>query len=169
MFDYLRTAGEKTKLERLYLRYRGVMFLAANKILNNKQDAEDAVHQAFVKIADNLEKTADVDCPKTRGYLVTIVENQAIDMYRKKSRHALIPFNEECMKLPVEYDGDNQLAACMAGLPVHYRQALVLRYYHGYEVSEIAQIMEISPDYASKLIYRAKKRLEALCKEAQIL
>ncbi len=169
MFGYLRTAEERTKLERLYLRYRGMMFLAANKILNNEQDAEDAVHQAFVKIADNLERIADVDCPKTRGYIVTIVENQAIDMYRKKSRHAMVPFDEECVKLPVEYDGDNGLAACMARLPVHYRQVLVLRYHHGYAVWEIAQMMEISPDYASKLIHRAKKRLEELCKEAEIL
>ncbi len=85
-FGYPRTAEERTKPERLYLCCRGIMFIAANKILNNEHDAEDAVHQAFVKSADNLERITDVDYPKTRSYAVTIVENQAIDMYRQKSR-----------------------------------------------------------------------------------
>ena len=43
---------DKATFEDLYYRYRGLMFHTANKILRNRDDAEDAVHQAFLSIAE---------------------------------------------------------------------------------------------------------------------
>ena len=77
----LETPEEKSKFEQLYLEYKGLMFHVAYEILHNEQDAEDAVHQAFVKIAENIKKIDDPICPKTHSYVVTIVENKAIDLY----------------------------------------------------------------------------------------
>ena len=50
------SADDKSKFERVYQSYKGLMFYTANRILNNPQDAEDAVHTAFVKIAENISK-----------------------------------------------------------------------------------------------------------------
>ena len=55
----LETPEEKSKFEQLYLEYKGLMFHVAYEILHNEQDAEDAVHQAFVKIAENIKKIDD--------------------------------------------------------------------------------------------------------------
>ena len=74
----IETPEEKSKFERLYLEYRGLMYHVAYEILHNEQDAEDAVHQAFVKIAENIKKIDDPVCPKTHGYVVTIVENLSL-------------------------------------------------------------------------------------------
>lgn len=74
----LETPEEKSLFEQIYLEYRGLMFHVAYEILHNEQDAEDAVHQAFVKIAENIKKIDDPMCPKTHSYVVTIVEHQAI-------------------------------------------------------------------------------------------
>ena len=52
----LETPEEKSLFEQIYLEYRGLMFHVAYEILHNEQDAEDAVHQAFVKIAENIKK-----------------------------------------------------------------------------------------------------------------
>ena len=86
---------DKVKFEEIYLKYKSLMFYAANKILHNEQDAEDAVHMAFIKIAENIKKIGVLDCPKTRSYIVTIVEHKAIDIYRKKSRHKESEYLEE--------------------------------------------------------------------------
>lgn len=43
------------------------MFHVAMKILKNEFDAEDAVHQAFLSLIENLKKISDVKCPKTRA------------------------------------------------------------------------------------------------------
>ena len=47
---------DQSKFEKVYLTYRGLMYHVAYKILNNKHDAEDAVHSAFIKIAENIQK-----------------------------------------------------------------------------------------------------------------
>lgn len=77
----LESPEEKSILEQIYLEYRGLMYHVAYEILHNEQDAEDAVHHAFVKIAENIKKITDPVCPKTHSYVVTIVEHQAIDQY----------------------------------------------------------------------------------------
>ena len=50
------------------------MFHVAYEILHNEQNAEDATHQAFVRIAENIRKIDVPVCPKTRSYVVTIAQ-----------------------------------------------------------------------------------------------
>lgn len=76
--------NDRVNFELVYQTYRNLMFFIAYKILNNPQDAEDAVHTAFIKIAENMSKIEVAVCPKTKAFVVTIVENTAIDLYRKK-------------------------------------------------------------------------------------
>lgn len=52
----LETPEEKSLFEQIYLEYRGLMYHVAYEILHNDQDAEDAVHQAFVKIVENIKQ-----------------------------------------------------------------------------------------------------------------
>lgn len=62
MIIYLQTiddSSDKVKFERLYLHYQAFMYRIAYHILKNKQDAEDAVHNAFLSIAKNIEKIED--------------------------------------------------------------------------------------------------------------
>ena len=160
---------EQSKFEKIYTRYADLMYAAAFSILRNEHDAEDAVHHAFVKIVENLQKISDPECPKTRGYIVTIVENTAINLYRKKKRHPAVPFDEATVGLTVEYSGANELARCMAQLPARYRQVLLLKYHHGYSTREIAKMLGLTAANAAKIEQRAKARLEELCKEAELL
>jgi RNA polymerase sigma-70 factor (ECF subfamily) len=163
----IETPEEKSKLERIYLEYRGIMFHAANSILHNEQDAEDAVHQAFIKVAENIQKIENPVCSKTKGYVVTIVENKAIDQYRRRSKHPTVDLDEELQGIPAVYNGENILTACILKLPARYREMILLRYHYGYSVKEIAAILEISFSAASKLNQRAKKKLEDLYKKEE--
>ena len=160
---------EKDKFERLYLQYRDLMFYIANQILQNAQDAEDAVHAAFVSIAENMEKVADPDCPKTKGYIVTITENKAIDLYRKKKRHPKTLLLEETAGLTVSYEGAHAITHCFSRLAARDRDILMLRYRYGYTAWEISKMLNISEANANKRIQRAKEKLENLCKEEGLL
>ena len=64
MIIYLQTIdnpADKAKFEQLYLHYQAFMYQVAFQILQNKQDAEDAVHNAFLSIAKNMEKVPPLD------------------------------------------------------------------------------------------------------------
>ena len=70
----------KDKFESLYLKYRKHMKHIAMKILGDEHLAEDAVHNAFVKIISNLEKFNKIDCQETRNLIVIIIRSASIDM-----------------------------------------------------------------------------------------
>ena len=165
MFVYLQmieAPEERSKFEELYLLYRDTMYAVAYRILQNPQEAEDAVHHAFLKIIENISKIQEIDCPKTKGYIVTIVENRAIDIYRRKKAHPAVPYNEETVGTIVEYDGDNLLAGCILKLPPRQRDIIVLKYQHGYELKEIAKMLGITYTNALAIEQRAKKKLMEL-------
>lgn len=164
----IESQEDKRKFEIIYESYRDELFAIANDILHNEHDAEDAVHHGFIKLAENMSKIGEPKCPKTRGYIVTIVENRAIDIYRAKQLHPMVPYSEETVGIEVEYTGSNGLAECIAKLPSRQRSVIVLKYHHGYDLKVIAQMLGITYANALKIEYRAKEKLKALCEEAGI-
>ena len=70
----LDSQEKKSKFEQIYLTYRKQMYYAAFQILQHDEDSEDAVHHAFIKIAENIEKITEVECPKRGVSFVYIVK-----------------------------------------------------------------------------------------------
>lgn len=156
---------DRSKFERIYYTYRGLMYHTAYRLLGQEQDAEDAVHQAFVKVAEHILKISEPVCPKTRAYVVTIVENQAIDMLRRRNRHPSVSFEDGVYGLPVEEQPEDTLAQCILELPAKQRQVVWLKYNYGYSLREVARMLDVSLAAAAKLDQRAKKKLEELYRE----
>lgn len=162
----IETPEDKSKFERIYDRYFGLMYHVANKILHNRQDAEDAVHQAFVSIAENIKTIFDPECPETRSYIVIIVENKSIDIIRQRKRVATsIDFEETMWGIHIPEEHALDLATLIGQLPARYREILLLRYDNGYTTKEIAKLLNISHSNAEKLLYRAKNYLQKLITE----
>jgi len=151
---------DQEKFESVYLKYRYLMLHIAKQILQKHQDAEDAVHQAFVSIIKNIEKISAVGSPETRSYIVIITERKAIDILRRNQRHPASALDDEMIGLDIPAPEDHPLAAAMAKLPAHYRQALLLRYDNGFSSREIASLLGISESGVRKLLARGKKALQ---------
>ena len=167
-FMMINTGEEQSRFEKLYRAYRGLMFYVANRILQNEQDAEDAVQQAFMKIAENMDKIDALFSPKTRSYVVTIVENKAIDLYRAKQRTGTVEYGDAA-GLTVEPPEEKGLAGCILQLPPRLRQVILLKYYHGFTLREIAKQLGITQANAEKLHQRAKSKLREICEKEGIL
>ena len=163
------TADERLKMEEIFHTYGNLMFYVANKILNNKHDAEDAVQQAMFSIYQNLEKFSEIKCPQSRSFIVTIVERKAIDQYRAKQRNPVVPFEEEFINVPTPSVVDAateriDLAKAMAMLPTRYRELLFLKFDNGYSEREIAVMCSMTEANVKKTIQRARKKLESILK-----
>ena len=162
MLLYLQTLEspeEKAKFEALYRTYCGLMVAVAMKITGNRPDAEDAVHQAFFSILKNLDKVSEVDCLKTRSYVVIITENKAIDLLRARKKTLPRDFEEEPVGITIPPPDEDDLAAALARLPARYREILLLHYHHGYSRKELAQMLELSYAAVQQLLWRAKNAL----------
>lgn len=153
---------DKSKFEQIYLKYRNLMFYVARKILNNQQDAEDAVHQAFVSIIENLEKISDVGSPKTRSYIVIIVERKAIDLIRKNEKIISMESIDAAAGIEISLPDDGSISNAFANLPARYREVLLLHYDNGYSTKEIAQMFQMKRPAVQKLLWRAKNALQEL-------
>lgn len=162
--------NDQAKFERVYNKYRYLMLHVAYKILQNHHDAEDAVHQAFISIIENIDKISEVNSPKTRSYIVIITERKAIDLLRKIQKRQTLEFNEDISGVEIPFEMDNPIAAAIAKLPLQYREVLLMRYYNGFSAKEIASIISMSDSGVRKLIVRAKKALQELLeKEGEVV
>lgn len=155
----IESEEDKSKFVELYNQYRYLMFSVANKILENSFDAEDAVHQAFVSIIDNLDKIKNVDCPETKSYVVIITEHKAIDIIRSRKHISGEELLETLHGVDIPLPGDNGLADAMSKLPARYREVLLLRFANGYSTRDIAKMMGMTEGSMQKLIWRAKDSL----------
>lgn len=155
---------QSLKFNQIYNTYRTLMFHVAREILGNDQDTEDAVQQAFLSIYKNIDKISEIQCPKTRSFIVIIVERKAIDILRKKKRESHLELDEDIVGVSIPLPGDHGLADALARLPARYREILLLRYDNGFTTKELTQLLDMSYDAVQKTISRAK---EALRKELE--
>lgn len=90
------------------------MLYIADSILHDVHLAEDAVSEAFIKIINNLDKINPKDCYWTRGFVVIIVRNVALDMLRKqkKSKETMIDFDDSISYEDLNFDNITAEEAC---------------------------------------------------------
>lgn len=161
---------DRIKFEELYNKYRGFMLKVASKVLRGEQDAEDAVHNAFLSMAKNMKLVPELDSLKLRGFLYIVTENKAIDIIRGRKRHEVEePLDEDYPLCAPTEDEEQTLSWCISQLPPRYQEIILLKYSHGYTTREIASVMGISFSAASKLDQRAKARLRELCEKEGLL
>lgn len=161
----LETAEDKAEFEDLYTKYRQKMYAAAYKILHNVEDAEDAVHNAFIAIADNFEKVKLIPCHKIEAYVVIIVRNTSINIYNhnKKSAERLSELDDNQVAVEMDFFENidmEELIRIISALPLMYKDILFLHYRDEYTYEEIADMLKISNGAVRKRIERAKKLLK---------
>jgi len=161
----LETAEDKSEFEDLYIKYKQRMYDVAYNILHNVEDSEDAVHNAFLKIADNFEKIKIFSCQELQSYIVIIVRNISINIYRKNKKNSerLAEFDDNQPTVNVNFfeniDRD-ELIQEISSLPFIYKDILFLYYINQYTTKEISKMLDISIDAVWKRIERAKKLLK---------
>ena len=165
----LETEEDRSRFDEMYRKYRNLLKFVAKDILKNEEDAEDAMHQVFLKVAENWDLITEPVCPSTKCLLVTMVENKAIDVYRFKARHQQVPYNDEVVGIVVEYTGESALAKCLAKLPPQYRQIIILKYELKLTNKSIAKLLGTNEVNVRKLEQRARDRLQPLCEKEGLL
>ena len=84
----MNSGEDKALVEFLYNEYKQLMFKTAYAILRNRESAEDAVHDAFLRVINHLSKFRSYSCKENVSYLVIIVRGIALNMVSKSNRQA---------------------------------------------------------------------------------
>jgi len=165
------------KVEELYLKYNKILYTIAYNILKNHQLAQDAVQTTFVKILENnISKIGDIDCNKTKAFIVIICRNISINIYNKHKRSNILPIeefddvttndsfcvSEELVKLEML----SLLKEKISMLYEPYADIITLRYIFDYSEKEISKMLDISEQNVRVRLCRAKKSLmKLLCED----
>jgi RNA polymerase sigma factor (sigma-70 family) len=159
IIEECRSGSSKAQF-RLYELYSKAMFNLAYRILNNREDAEDILQEAFVECFRNI---SSFRFESTFGaWLKKIVVNRCINQLKKKKIDITL-----CENLPtvineeeeeVTYD-TSKIFKCIETLPDGYRIILTLYLLEGYDHSEISQILGITESTSKSQYSRAKEKL----------
>ena len=174
IFSVITNDDDRQLTERLYQQYKNLMFIRAFDILRDEKLAEDAVHQSFIKIINNLHKIIEENCPRTRNFLVIICENVAKDIYNKRiylnnNSAAIDELDNEIsqeatnpLDIIVNEESINRLVGLIDELKPIYRDVIQLFTAHKCSYAEIAEMLNIPIETVRKRMYRGRKELAAL-------
>lgn len=70
------TDNDYEKMEELYELYEQKVYYVAYSILNNIQQAEDAVQETFITLYKNLEKLHNLNIQELKRYILRVAKKQ---------------------------------------------------------------------------------------------
>ena len=155
----LDTPEEKIRFEQIYEKYRGLMYHVADHILHNRQDAEDAVHNAFLQIIKHFRKFQSAPVNELTPQIVALAKNEAISLRRKKRDEAPLEDQEGLAEPPESISDYHALVDSFARLPRTYRAALEMKLLLGYSDEEIAAKLGLTKTAVSTRISRGRQLL----------
>ena len=138
---------QNADLDRIYTEYSGKVMGYIRARIRSSADAEDIHSEVFEKI---LRKIEDFDETKAslNTWIFTITRNTVIDHFRRTKPSEEL---DENLSDNIELDEGllnsetlSELAAALTRLPEQMRDIIVLRYYDGKPLTEIAELMNLS-------------------------
>ena len=142
--------GSEDALERIYLKYKTDLLVLAVALLNDKNAAEDVLHDVFLSFVQSLEKFRLTGSLK--GYLMTCVANRARNTNKAKHHHsvgleAAESFGSNSSEPPTSIICNEQLqhlASAMAQLPYEQREIVMLHHQAEMTFKTVAKSLGIS-------------------------
>lgn len=163
-------AGDDEAFERLVEEYQGPAFAMLRRLLGPGAALEDCAQEAFLRIWRSRDRYRPEGKFSTLLYRVTY--NLALNWIRDTRRKPVSglaqmagggPLEPADAREPIQEAQLDQgvwgdrIAQALQSLPENQRAALVLQHYDGLDLTEIGEILEISPQAVKSLLHRARE------------
>ena len=157
-------------------KYGKLCMSVANRVLDNAEDSEECVNDAFLRLWDSIPPTKPVSL---KGFVCKITRNLALMRLRynnsqKRSAELTVSLNELEEILPddrISTSVDNEeigkaIDAFLRKQRPIVRKVFVLKYMYFYTQKEIAKHFSFTEDKVNSMLCRTRKKLrEHLIKE----
>ncbi len=155
--------GRET-LGQLWRSLAGRMYGLAFSILREQRDSEDAVGEAFIKIAKSLPKLEGRPEKEIQGFCAVVVRNTAMDRLRRRRREKeLFVGLEEGTAEPngeFEFFEISELKEAIGCLSREQQETLLLVVYYGLSAAEAADILGVAKITVYKRLQTALNTLK---------
>lgn len=158
-------------IEAFYEKHHHEAYTWAQSKLKHREDALDAVHDAFVKVMRATQRLENP--PMTLPWLYRIVINVCIDRHRRKRRSCEQPLDEETERQaralksaafePTVALETKEIGAAIGagieGLSEQHRRVLVMRELHGMSYEQIAEGVDCTEGTVMSRLFYARRNL----------
>jgi len=163
--------GDVDAFEVLVSRYRRKLHVFITHIIGDEGLAEDFLQETFLRVY--LEASDYLPMGRFRGWLYTIARNLSLNSLNYAARHRgltpdapMILWNwEAAADAPAENSWESkeellrEVAARAEGLSEKHRHVVLLRYFHGLSIAEIAEVEECPVGTVKSRLHHAIKEL----------
>lgn len=149
---------------RLYDQYATDVLRVCYFYLSDREKAEDVCQDVFVR----LMTTHPLLQPgREKSWLLKVAVNRCRDLWRGAwlKRVILGGPTFELIPAPDEFSRRDDQQAMMAAinqLPATFKEVILLHYYQGMNIAEIAQMLELPEGTISSRLSRGRKKLESI-------
>lgn len=143
------------ELEEVILENYESMYRLAFTYVKNAADAEDVVQEACLRALS--KRRAIRKAESTRSFLMSVTVNAAIDSIRKSRKSADIDSVPESGREDAYEDTD--LSKALDALDDREHAIVVLKFFEGYKLREIADALQLNENTVKTILYRALKKL----------
>lgn len=155
-------------------RYKDLVFTLALKMLTNKEEAEEIAQDTFLKAYHSLNKFKGES--KFSTWLYRITYNTCLDRLKKKKKERTTSYIEDFSEHQTkvienildsidENEKNIAIQECLTELPSEDAFLLILYYFDGQSVEEIAKVIDISTDNVKIKLFRIRKKLATILKK----
>jgi RNA polymerase sigma-70 factor (ECF subfamily) len=163
------TNGDMKAFDFIYSTFNHKLKKFIFTLVKSETDAEDLVHEVFVKVWVNKEKLKKYSSFDT--YLFTIAYNSTISLLRKKAKDAQyveyvksvqIEFDDPALtKDHLQEDITEKINLLIGQMPPKQREVFKLKHFHDLSYKEIAESLNISVNTVENHMVKAHKYLKA--------
>lgn len=169
--------GDQNAFSAIVDQYSTLMLRTAIMIVGDRDIAEDVVQDALIQAWNHLPDLREANA--LRPWLMRIVVNQCISFKRRLARstafirQALSEQETDLLaRVADDYKGrmerDWDLARAIENLPAKQRVVIVLHYYNGMTLPEMAQTLQTSENTLKKRIQAALTNLRRVLRAADM-
>lgn len=166
---YVYEEKDEPQFVRLVERYNEDLLKASYGILKKEQDAEDAVQNTWIAIAQNMHVLRNLDEEKTEIYIYKTVKNQSINIYNKKKNEADQLDVNVLNNIPTDTDVQSEYAireewnavlSCLENMNHYYRDVLTLYYLYEMKPIKISETLARPLQTVKSQLQRGKRLLK---------
>ena len=168
LIDRCKHNDGKAQME-IYRLYYKAMYNASYRIVNDEQEAEDIMQEAFLSAFEKIETyKGEVSFG---AWLKKIVINRSLDELKKRKVQfqpvdEIGEISDETDETDMDFENEiREVRKAVEALPEGYRIVLSLYLLEGYDHDEIAQILNITNSTSRSKFKREKKKLLEILKE----
>lgn len=159
-----------TDFEELYRKYANDVLRVSYFYLGDRQRAEDVCQDVFLRLMTNAP---DLQEGREKAWLLKVALNRCRDLWRGAwvKRVVLGSPAFELVPAPDEHERREDEEAMMTAvyeLPASFKETILLYYYQGYGISEIAEMLNLPEGTISSRLSRGRKKLEDILREREV-